>query len=846
MVLVFLIPGCSYFNAFYNTQHYFKKGERERERSTDLNSKPEGYKKSVESGGKLIEFHPKSKYIPEALFIMGQSYYWLEEYHKAQRKFRELIANYPESTYKDDARLWLGKTMVKLKMRQESTSMLRSLISDTKEPELVSNALFALAELYYVDSLFVRAEEEFLHVTDAATDNKVKGEAFLRAGEAAFRMRQYSKAASHYKMALEYELSRKNFFNAQLGYCQSLRFNNDIEKAHDESNKLLKDKRFYEEHGRVRIEKGLALSALGNNEEAIKEFEKIIENHERTPEASRAYYEIGMIRYLEAGKRQESKELFDKAKVERARSEYALKADTMLTRINKVDALTLDRKKTVQRIDQTLIWLENPVDPNDSLALVTAEYYDSLAIDSLKLLKLWNIGWKDSVEIKETIVEINRDSLDTIVDSTLQTVDIEGNNEKIEPISKNDLDSMVVNEFIPGLTQNDELQLLEPEINDPDTIEIVENATADSLLIEEKTDTIQTVEIALFDTIREPIVHRLYDPVPVMDSLSILKNSLQVIRFDLGELLLLDLEQPDSAKAIFRELSEPPNADSVRSRAILALATIAEEDSNLILSDSLMSVLANDFQGTSHGQYARDKLGMSDEHVISPAEEKFLEAEDIYMSGDNYQEAYSLYRWVVETYPESEYSPASLYASAYLAGAKLDDGETAEELINELITNYPASEQSNRAEQLLRKLDQSRMAESMNDTTDISDELAALDLLSEEDVDEIARIDGGIEALASLLESRNLLPIEVIEGTGGEVNLRYTITMDGSAQDFRVVREDPPGRGLARALISGIEQIVIRPAIKEGEAVATRVERTYTLPLDAPPNVRPLPRRSRG
>jgi hypothetical protein len=90
---------------------------------------------------------------------------------------------------------------------------------------------------------------------------------------------------------------------------------------------------------------------------------------------------------------------------------------------------------------------------------------------------------------------------------------------------------------------------------------------------------------------------------------------------------------------------------------------------------------------------------------------------------------------------------------------------------------------------------------------------------------------------------RNLLPPEVLSGTGGDVVLRYVVFEDGSAAEFRVVTEDPPGRGLAQALIAGLQEVSFNAGKLEGENVASLVERRYTLPLDAPPNVRPLPKR---
>ena len=301
------------------------------------------------------------------------------------------------------------------------------------------------------------------------------------------------------------------------------------------------------------------------------------------------------------------------------------------------------------------------------------------------------------------------------------------------------------------------------------------------------------------------------------------------------------MEQPDSARIIFRELAEPSNVDSVRARALTAIAYIEREQGDSTAADSIMHHIAEEFPTTRTGRLLVEQLGLKTEEPVTQAELSYREAEELYFSDADAQEAYTQYRWVSETYPNTSWAPRALYAAAYISGEQLGDGETAEDLLNQIIEDYPSSPQAQRARERISSFDAIRYAEA--DTTDIETAFADIDAYTEDEVDQQADIVGGVEALSSTLNARNLLPQEVIEGTGGEVMLRYIVNADNSASNFRVVMEDPPGRGLGRALIAGLEEMQFRPAQKDGEPVATKVERRYTLPLDAPPNVRPLPKR---
>ncbi|HHM24323.1 MAG TPA: tetratricopeptide repeat protein, partial [Bacteroidetes bacterium] len=129
--------GCgAYFNTFYNAQKYFKEAEKKRlkqqqtARRGGLNSSqrrsgrapararqtsiPE-YKKAIEKGSKVLELYPNSRYVDDALMIIGKSLYYTNDFLKAKRKFEELLKYFPKSEYAPEARLWLAKTLIALK-----------------------------------------------------------------------------------------------------------------------------------------------------------------------------------------------------------------------------------------------------------------------------------------------------------------------------------------------------------------------------------------------------------------------------------------------------------------------------------------------------------------------------------------------------------------------------------------------------------------------------------------------------------------------------------------------------------------------------------------------------------
>ncbi len=109
-VFATLFNGCAYFNTFYNAKQYFSQAEDEYKRRGKLNSTAATYyRKVIEKGSKVIEFYPTSKYVDDAIYLMGVSYYRLKEYNRAEKKFKELLKYFPNSPYASKAHLWLAR-----------------------------------------------------------------------------------------------------------------------------------------------------------------------------------------------------------------------------------------------------------------------------------------------------------------------------------------------------------------------------------------------------------------------------------------------------------------------------------------------------------------------------------------------------------------------------------------------------------------------------------------------------------------------------------------------------------------------------------------------------------------
>ena len=86
LLFVVFSSSCAYYNTFYNAEQYFEEAEKLRlEKDGEMIpiSAMDKYGKTIEKSKKVIEDFPESKYVNEALLLMGKARYYRSDYDLA-------------------------------------------------------------------------------------------------------------------------------------------------------------------------------------------------------------------------------------------------------------------------------------------------------------------------------------------------------------------------------------------------------------------------------------------------------------------------------------------------------------------------------------------------------------------------------------------------------------------------------------------------------------------------------------------------------------------------------------------------------------------------------------------
>ncbi len=323
------LPGCAYYNTFFNTKRAYKEAVEEHARRKE--EKPNSTEiqkldKTIEKASRLLQLHPNSKYVDDSLLMLGECFYYKQEYPKALRKFDELTANFPKSSLVPRAQLWKAQVHIAREDFKSAEAVLVELQKQRKKDAIYHQAQYYLGEIYFRQEQYQMAAELYEPSAKRLEDRKRRAEGFMRLGESWYKLKQYDSAAKAYAQAVNEGEEIDFKFKASLDYTRARK----AEKRHDVALRKLKSMlgefSTHPDISWVKFEIADVALQRGKVEEAAADFAAINTNYKRTEASAAAFFALGKIFQDERQDYEKAKENFDKVRTENARSEYTLSA----------------------------------------------------------------------------------------------------------------------------------------------------------------------------------------------------------------------------------------------------------------------------------------------------------------------------------------------------------------------------------------------------------------------------------------------------------------------------------------------------------------------------------------
>lgn len=417
--------GCAYYNTFYNAEKYYK--DAINKQKTSPSQAKASFEKAIEKSALVITNHPRSKYTPQALFVIGVSYYYLGEYTKAISKFENLLLVFPESKYIGESNYYLSAALIELKEYNAALEKLQVLKQPEKEKSISKSlremALYKIGELYFLRKDYEQTVIEFNSFIARYPKSDLYKNALLMLGDAQKGLGQYQDAITTYKWML-IQNSKFKISNSESIDTSSERVIGVLRLAecYLESNRKTEGIKILEEivsvdtvkskqkplSSKTYLELGKLFLKINDPERAREYFKKVRSGSE----LAEAYYLLGNS-YENEAKFDTAKSYYDSIVLKRLQSEYTALAESRLALLS----LVVEDKKPklpTQSQPQPPVKKDTLIEKKDTFELYPDK--DSSEVDTLPLPPIDTLEFmSDTLKTDTLKMQVKADTVKPVV-----------------------------------------------------------------------------------------------------------------------------------------------------------------------------------------------------------------------------------------------------------------------------------------------------------------------------------------------------------------------------------------------------------------------------------------------
>ena len=735
LLLVLLGSGCAYFNTYYNAHRYYEEGIRNIARGQGGRAQTAKLNESLKVASRVLEFYPDSRWVDDALLLMGKSYFYLQNYYNAINKFSELREKFPESELISQCNLWQAKSLLELREFDDARAWLVLIVESKAPRDVWVESRMVLGVILEELGNLEQAANAYREVTESARDKRLKGRAWYQLGLVSLRMNNLEDAAASFARVGRFHPGVEIERQASLGRIDAEIWMQHFRRAEKLIERGLKDEHYFEEWDRFELKECLLLEERGELSGAIDCYRSHLDEYSRLSSTASACFRLGSIYLLHYDQPDSALKYYERVSTEQRESIWRDSTEVMMVKLERLlhllDDLTIaDSLLSMNQRSMDPDWLHveamwervdtyrlEEVRLADSLvtaaieaeslaiadSLAAAAVADSLVVaDSLALTGSLLFPAIDSLTTTGFLLPVNSDS------STLSPEDLLFEDQQLLFDQEEDAEALAdrtVPDRDPLQPQRDNLPgrrspLFDEPVSPVSPIESRDSSTvhSDSTLGDSTSDSLQALAQARQDTL---LFNSFMDSVlfvAQIDSVSLLstRDSLRLAWgtkiMTLGELYLLEMNRRDDADSLMTTIDSSWLSPRQLVHRRWFIGWMRELDGDSLAAQEHYDLLLEQYPLSEEAKYLRTRLGLPAQRSAEDyASEMCRQAERMWVDSLHYQDALALYREVGILFPETTVAPRALLAEAWLYSRFLENQTQADAAFELLQANYPAS-----------------------------------------------------------------------------------------------------------------------------------------------------------
>ena len=320
---------------FYNAQAAYREGMKLKDQNQNSQAKAK-FDKAIEKSALVIKRWPKSRWVDDALYLVGASYYQEGQYDKAVREFDQLSLAFPNSGFVPRGELYRGLAL--LASSQYGTARVTLDAVKQRYPRLADEATYNLARSFIGRKEMERGTDSLAAFLERFPKSRFRMPAAKLLADGSFSLQRWADAEKWYAYyaGLTDDPKQRALANLKIAACRYEQGKNEEAIAEvsdvrgryadldDEANLLL----------------GKALNATGRPTEALAAWAKVKGASDLGAEAA---FRVGK-HYEEGSDFNKARAYYDTARIRRVDSDYGVLAVKRLALLDALAARTTGKK----------------------------------------------------------------------------------------------------------------------------------------------------------------------------------------------------------------------------------------------------------------------------------------------------------------------------------------------------------------------------------------------------------------------------------------------------------------------------------------------------------------------
>jgi outer membrane protein OmpA-like peptidoglycan-associated protein/TolA-binding protein len=333
--VVLLGGGCAYYNTFYNARASYREGLNLKAQNQNTQAKAK-FDKAIEKSALVIKQWPKSRWVDDALFLVGASYYQEGQYAKAVRHFDQLSLAFPNSGFVPEGELYRGLAL--LADKQYGTARVTLDAVRQKYPKFADVAAYNLAKSFTDRKELERGTDSLAAFIERFPKSRFRRPAVKLLADGSFTLKRYADAEKWYAFYARLSTDPKERALARLKIAACRYEQGKYQEAVVEVTDVLG--RYPELDDEANLLLGKALTETGRQMDALAVWVKVRGTGDFGAEAA---FRIGK-HHEEGAEFDKARAYYDTAKTRRVDSDYGVLAVKRLALLDALSARTTGKR----------------------------------------------------------------------------------------------------------------------------------------------------------------------------------------------------------------------------------------------------------------------------------------------------------------------------------------------------------------------------------------------------------------------------------------------------------------------------------------------------------------------